>query len=124
MTLIIFQDRIENCNESRKDRYSDIIADIFEMFEDLHGECFPTNDDGSTTDGSTGDDAGDNIVDCDADPTHDDCIESSGYACEVTNTCDINTIYQMIPEFNLLADQNYSPAVAGNIKARFHRYHK
>ena len=92
------------------------------MFEDLHGECFPNNNDG-TTDGSTGDDAADNAVDCDADPTHEDCIESSGYACEVTNTCDINTIYQMIPEFNLLADQNYSPAVAGNIKARFHPYH-
>ena len=92
------------------------------MFEDLHGECFPNNNDG-VTDGSTGDDAADNAVDCDADPTHEDCIESSGYACEVTNTCDINTIYQMIPEFNLLADQNYSPAVAGNIKARFHQYH-
>ena len=96
------------------------------MFEDLHGECFPNNNDG-VTDGSNGGDGsigdGSTAVDCDADPTHEDCIESSGYACEVTNTCDINTIYQMIPEFNLLADQNYSPAVAGNIKARFHHYH-
>ena len=96
------------------------------MFEDLHGECFPNNNDG-VTDGSNGGDGsigdGSTAVDCDADPTHEDCIESSGYACEVTNTCDINTIYQMIPEFNLLADQNYSSAVAGNMKARFHHYH-
>ena len=88
------------------------------MFEDLHGECFPANDD--VADGSTGDDVVEEPVDCDADPTHEDCIESSGYACEVTNTCDINTIYQMIPEFNLLTDANYGPGVAENIKARFY----
>ena len=88
------------------------------MFEDLHGECYPNNGDESASDEPTIEEP---TVDCDANPTHEDCIESSGYACEVTNTCDINTIYQMLPEFNLLADANYSPAVAENIKARSHQ---